>query len=158
MLAEVHTDRMFALADFLETVPPEDFSLRSWQSRAPIDAIRLGPIVFRKGCGFSGCAMGWAAYSGRFPGLRINRDGVLVYRGASEFSAAAKFLGVTGDFAYYLFTDEYYPSSQVDPDDVAKRLRRAATLIEAARSRRQVPRHEPEVLALVSARNASGQV
>lgn len=137
MLLKVNTGRMRQLADFLETVPPEDFNLDNWMTQHPVASIALGPIVLRRGCGFAGCAMGWAAHSGMFEGLRINRHNTLVYRGATDFEAAALFLGITSDFAGFFFIEENYDIDRaIDPADVARRLRVAAGKIEARIARR----------------------
>lgn len=137
LLLEVNTERLLKLADFLETVPPEDFSLTDWRTRMPVDAIRLGPIVFKQGCGFAGCAMGWAAHSGIFPGLRMAYDGDMIYRGASGMSAVCKLLGVTESIGEFLFWESKYADYEpIDPDDVAKRIRRLVKKVESRLARR----------------------
>lgn len=148
MLEQVRLDHVRELAAFLEAVPPEDFDVSaSWQTIAPVDAIRLGPITFRKPRGFAGCAMGWAAYSGKFSGLRLSRDGDLIYRGYSDFRAAEVFLGVTESMVDFLFDHANYALDHVDPGDVAARLQRFAGIVEARLSRRRsTPKPEPEVL------------
>lgn len=131
MLLNVDIGRMRKLADFLETVPPEDFDLGAWQTVAPRDAIALGPLVFRKSCGFAGCAMGWAAHSKLFDGLRINREGDLCYRGSRGIEAATRVLGLTERTAEFLFWESRYPDGRTDPAHVATRLRRFASIVEA---------------------------
>lgn len=144
MLLAVKTDRMRELAAFLETVPPEDFDLAGWQTREAIDPVKFGPFVWRKGCGFAGCAMGWAAYSGKFPGLRIAEGKMLVYRGATSWKASQKFLGITEALARFLFEETRYDDAT--PSDVAIRLARCADIIDARIARlRSAPKHEPEV-------------
>lgn len=85
------TGRLLALAEFLETsVPESEFDMARWQNRAfapPTDGIPAGPsslfglipgspeIPPNPGCGFAGCAIGWAAHSGIFPGLSLKRVG-----------------------------------------------------------------------------------
>jgi len=128
-LLRVDTRKMRDLADFLETVPPEDFSLADWQSQTPRREISIGPIVLRTGCGFAGCAMGWAAYSGKFEGLRISRE-TIRYRGLSGMRAAAKFLNVTETVAEFFFDESWY-GGVAEPADVATRLRRFAEKVEA---------------------------
>lgn len=133
-LRAVEIGKMRQLADFLETVPPEDFDLGRWRERAPIDAIRIGPITLRKGCGFAGCAMGWAAHSGIFPGLRLSPKGTLTYRGATEFEAVAKLLSLTPWTAYFLFHKDSY-QQHADPAHVADRVRRFAAIVERTLNR-----------------------
>jgi len=137
-LSNVEIGKMRQLADFLETVPPADFDLTSWQTQAPIQRIAFGPIVFRHGCGFSGCAMGWAAYAEIFPDLYIDRTQELCYRGATNMNAAAKLLGVTESIANFFFVDSEYVD-EPSPDDVSKRLRRFADKVERRLMRRQSP-------------------
>jgi hypothetical protein len=148
MYAAVKVTEMRRLADFLETIPPEDFALDRWREREPRAAIALGPLVFRAGCGFAGCAMGWAAHAEVFPGLSINRNGVLVYKGATEFDAAARVLGVTENQAIYFFAVGSY-EYHADPAHVADRLRRFAEIVErrAARAGRRGIRLVPGAAA-----------
>lgn len=136
-LANVNVARLYQLADFLETVPPEDFDLSAWQDHAPREALAIGPITFRRACGFAGCAMGWAAHSGLFEGLRINRDNNLVYKGASDIDAAAKVFGITVSVAEFIFYPlSYVGYDPIDPDDVARRVRKLAAKVEARVARR----------------------
>jgi len=137
MLLNVNTANLLKLADFLETVPPEDFSLTEWQTNAPKDAIRLGPIVFRAGCGFAGCAVGWAAYSNIFDGLRLNREAGPVYRGARGISAVENLFGITTRMSEYLFWEVSYPNHDpIDPADVSARIRKLVRKIEARIARK----------------------
>ena len=144
MLSQVQTGRLYQLADFLETVPPEDFDLRWWRTREPIPAVRLGRVFFRKGCGFAGCAMGWGLYAGLFPEARFDAHGEIVFRGATNYDAVGLLLGITGDFAGYLFDEDCYADGAT-PWRVAQRIRRAADRIEA-RCLQIRPQHEPEVI------------
>jgi len=59
MLSKVDIERIYKLAHFLETVSSQDFDLTIWGTRV------------RDGCGFAGCAIGWAAYAKLFSGLVI---------------------------------------------------------------------------------------
>lgn len=135
-LRAVEIDKMRQLADFLETVPPEDFDLEMWRTRAPRDAIKIGPITLLKSCGFAGCAMGWAAYRRLFEGLYVNRHDHIVYKGATEFKAAAKLFGITMRTAYFLFHEQSYDLDHADPHDVAQRVRRFASIVECAVNRK----------------------
>lgn len=137
MLSAVEVGKMRTLADFLETVPPEDFDLGFWEERQAVARIAIGPIVFREGCGFAGCAMGWASHQKLFDGLKV-KDDLLTYRGASDFKAAARLFGVTKNVAYFLFHESFY-EGWAEPADVADRLRRFAAKVES-RLARSVPR------------------
>lgn len=130
-LIHVNTVGMRQLANFLEKVPPEDFSLEGWRTQMPRDAWMLGPITLRRGCGFAGCAMGWAAHSNVFPGLRINRDGDLVYRGALDHDAVVKLFGIKEQTVEFLFWCTSYEDYPVTPDMVATRVRRFVEKVEA---------------------------
>lgn len=61
----MQTDRLLRLADFLETVPEKSFDMRVFgEDEAP--------------CGFSGCALGWAAHAKLFPELAWENGDFLV--------------------------------------------------------------------------------
>lgn len=146
MLAKVDLEKCERLAAFLETVPPGDFDLTYWRSVEPVSAIKLGPIVLRHGCGFAGCAIGWAAYSGIFPGLRLEKKGKTgarpVYAGFTEFRAAAALLGVNESQAVYFFDPDSY-SDKAEPGDVADRIRVFVTKV-----RRRLMRRNPVLRAV----------
>ncbi len=140
-LHKVEIGKMRQLADFLETVPPEDFDLAKWRLRSPVSAIRLGPITLRQGCGFAGCALGWAAHMEVFPGLTLGaKDNTVYYRGYSEFRAAATLFEVNTETAVFLFHENSYWPGYVEPGDVAERLRRFAEIVERRIARHTVPR------------------
>lgn len=138
MLAAVELQKMRDLSDFLETVPPEDFNLAHWRERSAVAPISLGPITLRRGCGFAGCAMGWAAEAGLFPRLRISKGGDICYRGATGFEAAAKLLGVTPNQSWYFFSEHAY-AWHADPADVADRMRRFVEIVERRLARSERP-------------------
>ena len=133
----VEVGRMRQLADFLETVPPKDFDLRAWQTRCPIAPTMLGPFAWG-GCGFAGCALGWAAHSGLFLGLGVDRQGNLVYKGFANYRAVRHLLGIKQRAAWFLFGQEMYDREAQEPGDVAARIRRFADIVERRRNRGQV--------------------
>lgn len=139
-LSQVEIGRMRQLADLLEAVPPSSFTLDDWEAQpeTPAKTMLFGLIELEPACGFSGCAMGWAAHSGLFPGLSID-DGVLVYRGYSSFRAAAKVMGVTENVAHFLFDPSLYEDACPEPGDVAERLRRFADKVERRLMRKSEP-------------------
>lgn len=103
-LTRVEIGRMRELADLLETVQPSRFDLSLWEAQpeTPVKTFLFGLIEREPACGFSGCAMGWAAHAKLFDGLKIV-DGDLVYKGLSHFRAAAKVMGVNQNSAWFLW-------------------------------------------------------
>ncbi len=133
MLSKVEIERMYQLADVLETVPSADFDLGAWCLRQPHTAVTVTGIVIRAGCGFAGCAMGWAVHTGMFPGLKVE-NGCLYYRDESGlevtgFDAAATVFGITLRVASFLFAPVQY-RFHAPATDVAGRLRRFAEIVE----------------------------
>lgn len=138
-IAHVETARMTALAEYLDTdVPARDFDLRTWISRVPHKrkTILFGLIQTRPECGFAGCAMGWAAYSGMFPGFIACTDGTIQYRGQINFFAVMKLLGISYNMVVFLFHPKGYKVNAT-PEMVASRLRRLVVKIKAIRAREQ---------------------
>jgi hypothetical protein len=135
-LDRVEIEKIRQLADFLETVPPEDFDLDGWvqrQQREP-SSILFGLIQRHPGCGFAGCAMGWAAHSGIFPGLRLTHDQEdIVYGGFTGYDAVEALLGIEYSHASFFFSHTMY-SVIAEPGHVARRLRRFADKIESRRA------------------------
>lgn len=141
-LSNVEISKMRQLADFLETVPAEDFDLSLWvsQEEMPPKLAFFGLIERDPGCGFAGCAIGWAAHSGLFPGLRLSRrkdDDKLTpqYGGATEWRAVAKLLGISERASEFLFSIDMY-ADDPEPADVCQRLRRYADIVEARLARK----------------------
>lgn len=161
MLSSVETGKMLQLAEFLESVPPRDFDLASWATRDAKEAIP--PTVLfglftvepgKPGCGFAGCAMGWAAHSKLFDGLYIDQTGQLIYKGAPSYSAADRLFGFDAEnrkrrlyyskaktrwtnTAYFLFGPKRYDTN--NPADVARRIRRMVAKIESRLARKAQP-------------------
>jgi hypothetical protein len=150
MLNKVEIERMYQLADVLETVPSADFDLGAWCLRQPHTAVTVTGIVIRAGCGFAGCAMGWAVHTGMFPGLKVE-NGCLYYRDESGlevtgFDAAATVFGITPSVASFLFAPVQY-RFHAPATDVAARLRRFAEIVE-----RRLARHPMVNASFVLAR------
>jgi hypothetical protein len=132
-LSNVEIGRLRALADLLDDVPPNRFDLDGW-------AVQLN-----EGCGFAGCAVGWAAHSGIFPGLRFNtgidcgahascvdviyeEDEKDIWKG---WVAVEVLFGLTFRSAGFLFSLDHYPDFLgPTPRVVARRLRRFADKVE----------------------------
>ena len=141
MLQKVEIEKMRKLAEFLETVPPEDFDLSEWVEREQRDpkSILFGLVILRRACGFAGCAMGWAAHSGIFPGLRLTSDGEsITYAGLVGFEAVERLFGIGKNQSCFLFHSFRY-EGHADPGHVAKRLRRFAEIVERRIKRKNKP-------------------
>lgn len=162
-LETVETGKLLQLADFLETVPPEDFTLDCWQERAQKDpTFWLGIFPRDPGCGFAGCAMGWAAHSGLFPEFRLaavpstlergHKTLAPVYRGLVAWDAVEALFGISPWIANHLFMDSSYGNynGAASPGIVGRRVRRLVFLVEhfrAAKARRN--RYPAPLLQLV---------
>lgn len=146
-LETVETGKLLQLADFLETVPPEDFTLEYWQERAQKDpTFWLGVFPRDPGCGFAGCAMGWAAHSGLFPEFRLasvasgpnKRRRIMspTYKGLVGLDAVDALLGLSGWLTEHLFMESSYKrcGGAASPGAVARRARRLAFLVEHFRT------------------------
>lgn len=108
----MRADRLLKLADYLETVPRDRFDMTDWSN-------------MKTGCGFSGCAIGWAHHGKLFPGLAIRKKAsdsfsVLHYRGETHLDAAALLFKIDSDSADDLFG----PAQIATPKQVAKRIRK----------------------------------
>ena len=141
-LQKVEIEKMRKLADFLETVPPEDFDLADWVEREQRDpkSILFGLVILHPGCGFAGCAMGWAAHSGIFPGLRLTHDSDdITYAGLIGFDAIDRLFRIGENQGIFLFHRVRY-QGHADPGHVARRLRRFAEIVE-----RRINRKKPSM-------------
>lgn len=138
-IALVETARLTALAEFLDNdVPAQDFNLRAWILRTPKvrKTLLFGLIQTDPGCGFAGCAMGWAAYKGMFPGLAFDSGFRLVYNGTRNWAAVMTLMGINQNVAVFLFHPDKY-KVKATPQMVASRIRRFVLRITAIRSRDQ---------------------
>jgi hypothetical protein len=119
-MTAIHRARLLKLAEFLETrVPRKEFYMGSWLI---CDAFNKSS-GFKKGCGMSACAGGWAAQipSFRRAGLSTNFAGVPEFNYNTGFDAMASFFRITYDTACDLFLPA---SSNETPKQVATRFRR----------------------------------
>jgi hypothetical protein len=173
MFDHVETGRLTQLADFLESVPPADFNIHEWTERAyeapsPAEKFLFFTITpASPGCGFAGCAMGWAAHARLFPGLTLQR-GTPTFKGAMGYPAADKLFGLapgtrrkmklfvdrrgtiaTTNTAFYLFGADQAYKHNPQPADVADRIRRFVAKVES-RKARNAARVERPTLHLVS--------
>lgn len=116
----MHIHRLLRLADILDSVPKDRFDIKRWRSS----------------CGTVECAIGHAANDDYFKELGLTLDSPPEYpTGAySEgftprfkekrgINAVADLFGITPSDAEYLFVGESYDTPEVDPSDVAQRIR-----------------------------------
>lgn len=157
-IAAVELERCVALADLLETVPAERFHMQGWVTQLPRGARKalFGLIEASPACGFAGCAMGWAAYEGIFPGFSATTTGGLIYevggrRPFENWEAARAVLGLNVNMSHYLFAADQYKVKPT-PKMVADRVRRFSNKIAAirARDRRKVAAPVQSKLELVA--------
>lgn len=119
--------RLLKLADFLETVPEQKFSLATWVQSMPTK-----PEARAEGsCGFAGCAIGWAVHAKLFRGLSfveeedqkyVNRGPS--YKGLSDFPAVNHLFDISTNDSFSLFIDTAYPGWSATPKQVADRIRK----------------------------------
>lgn len=120
----MHADRLLKLADFLETVPEENFDISGWET-----AEATKPEGDRPGqCGFAGCAVGWAAHVELFDGF-VMRDGDPLYQGKTDWDAVDELFGfkqAPGELSkegLILFSGSEYRGYEATPAQVAARIR-----------------------------------
>ena len=110
----MRTDRLLTLADFLETVPPEQFSMNVWS------------------CNTAACACGWAARIPEFQkaGFRMARSVwwtlVPAFLNYIDWEAVDAFFELDGDDSYRLFSATRYADG-VKPGVVAAAIRQFVT-------------------------------
>ena len=149
----VDTAKLDKLADFLETVPEEAFHFETWQTQAYKPSLKIGPITLREGCGFAGCAIGWAAHSKLFKGLELFVADIFTpswiipcYNGMQGFEAVADLFGIDYDRACFLFDPDHYPYREDEygdqeyatADEVKTRIRRFAAKVRGRVSRYRI--------------------
>lgn len=122
-------ERLTTLADFLETVPEARFNINYWCN---IDYFLGGG-----GCGFAGCALGWATQIPEF-----KNDGLIIvgryrteltpsYGGFTyPYEAAAKFFDISNYISGYLFSPTSYHVPKVTSLTVSHRIRDLLRILE----------------------------
>lgn len=66
----MNVKRLMKLADYLRTIPRSAFNMGYWLAEPKTKAEGEKPGE----CGFAGCAVGWAAHSGLFRGLKLSQN------------------------------------------------------------------------------------
>lgn len=117
----IHFDRLLKLADYLETVRDERFSIQHWSQETS--------------CGTTCCAVGHACSIPEFRELglgldicldgragQLHRFGVPVYQWRRSYDAVSQFFGLSGAAALFLFSPEAY---EINPakEEVISRIR-----------------------------------
>lgn len=165
-ISNVEIVRLKAMANMLDTVHESEFNLSMWVKQLPQQpTTRLfGLVQTNPGCGFAGCAMGWAAHLQIFPGIGIGKRGHVVYRPPSlgtnnatpttelrAWDATMAVFGISRNMAYYLFSPDRY-KMRATPATVSKRVRRLIAKIETirARDRRRIKFDVPELRLVVA--------
>lgn len=120
----MRSDRLLKLADYLETVPRKKFDMNAWAVQSE--------------CGFSGCAIGWAAHGKLFRGLTLAPVNSLFVthqpkyvrpgnrRAKYQFGAASDLFEIESSDARELFSERYSGRNETydTPKQVAKRIRK----------------------------------
>jgi hypothetical protein len=104
----MNRERLNRLADFLDTLDPERFSIHTWAT---------GDL---HECGTVGCAAGWATMIPEFAeaGLKLVPSTTwesgrnISYRGATGLTALETFFSISPVDAVYLFVGIRYPASK----------------------------------------------
>lgn len=113
----MHKDRLLTLAKFLRSVPEDKFDMSVWSA---------DPAPPTIGCGYAGCAMGYACGMPEFQqlGLECTPTGTPRFGVAHAYSAAADFFGITYMDATQLFNPNDYlcASARITPAMVADRI------------------------------------
>lgn len=106
----INAKRLLKLADYLETVPREQFdmSLYGWGSETQTE------------CGFAGCAIGWAIHGKLFRGFTFDKGHQPSYQGYYWYGAIDKLFDLSDGDVSNLFG----PHNSGTPKQVAKRIRK----------------------------------
>lgn len=119
----MNKDRLLKLAAYLETVPSGHFNMKEWVNKPATKPEGKKPGE----CGFSGCAVGWAAHGKLFRGLKFEQSTLLdgksslypTYQNLDGFDAVEKLFDISEDDAERLFGSD----RKGTPKEVAKRIR-----------------------------------
>jgi hypothetical protein len=124
---DMKADVLLKIADMLENDPDvkAEFNLKVWGVRDP-----------HPGCGFVGCAIGWAVHKGIIPELEEVENPYKPMTGSvmprlrgtdrglyEAFISVGDALGLTSVDAERLFNPNSYSAANVSPDEVACRIR-----------------------------------
>lgn len=122
----MNAKRLLKLADFLETVPKDNFDMGVVYEDEGMFAGDCAPKYPqpKKHCGTAACAMGWATAipSFRKAGLHLGEDGEVYFEGSSySFESAEIFFDILDEEATFLFTRSGAGNT---PKQVARSIRK----------------------------------
>lgn len=110
----MNKERLLLLADKLDTVPPDGFDLKEWTN---------DKLAEERGCGFVGCAIGWALTMPEFQSQGfVEEDAAPSYEESWGWDAVERFFGLIPAESEYLFEASRYKSG-ASPSAVASRIR-----------------------------------
>ena len=118
----MNTERLRILADFLQTVPVENFNIASWRNK---DSSTYVPDdnLFAHECGTTAYAVGWACTIPEFKAAGLEYGGMPMFERRLGWSAVRAFFDIDAKDAHELFDLAYYPyRSQVGPKTVAEKI------------------------------------
>jgi hypothetical protein len=120
----MNTERLKVLADFLLTVPSEQFNLREWRSREnDDDGSSIDDEELLEDCKTTACAVGWACTIPAFKEAGLAFGGHHVwFEGECSWGAVQEFFGLYKIEATYLFSHASYVGTRRTPEDVADRI------------------------------------
>ena len=131
-----YRERLHRLADFVDGIRPDDFTLDDWISRD----------------GRRGCALGLAASQCealKAQGLRLGQDDLPVYLGTGGLDAITGFFGITRRDAKRVFGLSGYPGYP-SPRRTAAELRALASRQQCAPAKGEMPAECADASVLVS--------
>jgi len=126
----MNRERLLMLADFLRTVPEENFDLTSWRYDNTAETVDVGDNQLSSlHCGTTGCAVGWACSLPEFNAQGLTWRGSLPLYSLGDSISTAGWEAVEGFFylgenqSLYLFSDKCYSDADdQSPAGVAKRI------------------------------------
>lgn len=114
-------DLLLKLADFLDTLPDDQFDICQWTNNELGDGYYGPPSMDQTGpaCGTAGCSLGWACTMEEFKslGLFMNIYGDPEYKGNTTYRAAADLFEIELPDAHYLFCPSISKWDGCLPDD-----------------------------------------
>ena len=124
-MEQVHIDRLNRLADYLDTLPVEQFNLIEWVTDAQMDPMTEEIVP---GCGTVACAVGHACMIEDFKKQGLGQYGEYpfspTYGALTGWDAVQAFFGVGYFDAWQLFDYSCYGyEDRTPPSEVALRIR-----------------------------------
>lgn len=133
-LTRTGKNRLLKLANFLESIPPQQFNLSVIVEAEVLDKVPSKKTIKQKTCGTAGCAIGYCPVV--FRNVKYEKcdyldylDGDIVVKFPNcevydtNFEGAEQFFGISAKQAEYLFMPDAYHPSKRGPKSVAARIR-----------------------------------